>query len=219
MPSQYAIWIYIADSQNYSGWGLPYWAGPNLNIIGNVANPTNVLISGGNQWACSVGGPNTVTLQGVTAQCNTSGTLLPAGCFVCGPASTFTISKCKNYSCEGAVFEAYNGHMVIGDHTFAGSQNGMLFWGMSNGFIETGQGATYTLAQNPMTITGAVATASVSGIVQVTPGPVATWVNPGYALGSKFSCNLGGCIASSGTGINYFPGTVAGSVANGGVYA
>jgi hypothetical protein len=219
MPSQYGITIYIADSPSYAGWGIPYWAGPNLTIIGNVNSPQNVVIDGGNNWACAVGGPNTVTLQGVTAKCNTSGTLLPAGCFSCGSASSFYISKCRSLDCEGAVFEAYNGHMIVGDHTFAGSHCGYLFWGMSNGFIETAQGATYTFAQNPLNLTTANCYATMGGLVQVTPGPVATWVNPSFVFGSRYLSTNGGVIATPGLGINYFPGSVAGSTANGGVYA
>ena len=42
--------------------------------------------------------------------------------------------------------------------------------------------------------------------------------NPGNATGQRFFCFTNGTINSEGGGVNYFPGTSAGSQSNGGQY-
>jgi hypothetical protein len=45
-----------------------------------------------------------------------------------------------------------------------------------------------------------------------------TFVNPEQATGKRFLAQNGGIIDTNGGGANYFPGTVAGTVLNGGIY-
>ena len=122
------------------------------------------------------------------------------------------------------MFEAYGGHMYIGSHSFVGvSRN--LFWAMSNGFLELAPSPTiFTMVQNPLTLTagGCAVLATMGGLVQVNPSP-AGFSNPGFVQGPKYTANLGGVIATSGLGVNYFPGSVAGTpvsfdAVTGGVY-
>jgi hypothetical protein len=49
----------------------------------------------------------------------------------------------------------------------------------------------------------------MGGLVQINP-PAASWVHPEYIVGRRYYAFLGGIIATSGMGPNYFPGTVAG---------
>lgn len=60
----------------------------------------------------------------------------------------------------------------------------------------------------------AVAVAINGGAIVLAPGVVRT----GAALGKRYRVDTNGVINTSGAGINFFPGDVAGTVANGGVY-
>ena len=46
-----------------------------------------------------------------------------------------------------------------------------------------------------------------------------TFINPGNVTGPKYFATLNGVINTQGAGVNYFPGTAAGTTAQGGQYA
>jgi len=45
-----------------------------------------------------------------------------------------------------------------------------------------------------------------------------SYASPGNVTGPKYHAAMNGCIDSSGSGVNYYPGTVAGTLATGGQY-
>jgi hypothetical protein len=45
------------------------------------------------------------------------------------------------------------------------------------------------------------------------------FANPAQVTGKRYLSQDGGIISTNGGGANYFPGTAAGTTANGGVYA
>lgn len=214
-PSQYTITIHVADSLNYQGFYTPYWSGPNISIIGNVANPQNVLVTGQNTHACAVSGVNTVTIQGITVA-TTINAAGPGGGFISANGATLNVLNCRSNYVTGAVFEAYQANIAIGVHTFNGNCNEM-YWSFLNGLIQWIDGTTQTIAQ-AITVGTATCLALQGGAVSVPPSRF-TVVNPGLVTGKKYQASMNGTIGTSGGGINFFPGTVAGSIDSGGQYA
>lgn len=212
-PSQYIITIHVADSLNYQGFYTPYWSGPNIFVIGNNAAPQNVLVTGQNNHACVVSGVNTLTCQGLTVA-TTVNAAGPGGGFIASNGgSLFTNNTRSNY-CTGAVFEAYQANIAIGVHTFNGNC-GEMYWSYLNGLIAWGDGVAQNIAQ-AITV-GFCAYASQGGAISVPPSRL-VWGNPGFVTGSKYMAYMNGTIGTSGGGVNFFPGSVAGSVATGGQY-
>lgn len=212
-PSQYTITIHIADSLNYQGFYTPYWSGPNINVTGNVAAPQNVLITGQNNHAVEVVGVNTLYVEGVTVA-TTVNAAGPGGGFVSANGATLNTNNCRSNYVTGAVFESYQANIAIGIHTFNGNC-GEMYWSFLNGLIQWYDGTTQTIAQ-PITV-AQCALALQGGAISVPPSRF-TVVNPGYVTGQKYSAQMNGTIGTSGGGVNFFPGSVAGIVATGGQY-
>jgi K+-transporting ATPase A subunit len=58
-------------------------------------------------------------------------------------------------------------------------------------------------------------TASSNGIINSTYGSMSI---AGTMMGTKFTATLNGVVSTSGAGVGYFPGNVAGSLSSGGQY-
>lgn len=215
-PSQFTITIIIADDNRYPGAITPYWAGPNINVIGNVAAPQNVVITGQNNHAIALYGINTMIVQGVSVA-TTVGAQGPAAGFVAANAATMYVENCRSYYCQGAVFEAFGGNLSISTHTFAGNA-GELYWAVKNGNLSFYDGAKQQIIAGPITV-GNTALATQNGSILLPPGwPV--FVNPGNVTGRRYFSDGNGVIFVNGApaGINFFPGTAAGLTDHGGQY-
>ncbi|UEM11978.1 hypothetical protein J4G43_047315 [Bradyrhizobium barranii subsp. barranii] len=213
-PSQYTITIHLADSASYTGFSTPYWSGPNIKVTGNVANPQNVVVTGQNTHACIVSGVNTLTCEGITVA-TTNNAAGPGGGFIATNGATLFTNNTRSGYCTGAVFEAYQANVNIGVHTFTGNC-GEMYWSFLNGLISWNDGTTQTIA-NPITVGSACAYATQGGAISVPPSRF-TINNPGNVTGAKYYAGMNGTIGTSGGGVNFFPGTVAGTTQTGGQY-
>jgi hypothetical protein len=225
-PSQYGVNIHIADATyNESVLTSPITT-PAINIIGNVATPGNVII--GLSGACTfpklcglgVQGPNTMNVQGVTARSGTFATDNPGG-FIAVAGAVMNVSNTASLFAQGGVFEAFGGSTINfnGNHSFGANSSpstGSLFLGYQAGNI-------YVTGQIPITFTVAavVSVAEIAGAID--NGVVlfqlhhAIWAGS-TPTGTRYSAVMGGIIDTQGGGANYFPGTIAGTLASGGQY-
>src|SRR5262249_44757539 len=113
-PSQYSVNIHIADSLNYIGCSTPTWNGPHIEMIGNDANPQNVVITGQpNGHAVQLSGVNQMTVHGVTAT-TTVGAAGPAGGFVASNGASLNCYNTRSLYVYGAVFEAFQADINVG---------------------------------------------------------------------------------------------------------
>lgn len=216
-PSQYIITIHVADSQLYTTWLTPAYPGPNITIVGNPATPANVLVNGGAQHACLVRGINSVTVNGCKHQTNTSGTSGPAGCFIASGYASLAVLNSENGPCQGAVFEGSGGNVLVYSHRFGGNPCGEFFWAADNGTVSLVMNAVYTILGG-ISVTYATAYATTGGLIGISPN-LPVFVNGGMVSGQKYFADMGGIISVLGQGPNWMPGTIAGNVSNGGIYA
>lgn len=210
-PSQYTITIHVADG-TYGGVNSPSYGGPNLIITGNAVTPANVLISSGSSRCFQFNGPNTVTIQNLKVQ-NTAGPDQYA--FWATAGATIFTSNTESGAVAGQVFVASGGTVYPGNHKFSGNCDGFFYAGIG-GLVNLNTGVTYTISTG-ITVS-ATAQASQSGTLKVSSTPP-SFVNPGNVTGIRYQATLNGVIYTQGQGANFFPGTVAGSVSNGGQYA
>jgi hypothetical protein len=211
-PSQFAITIQILAG-TYGPAVTPLYAGP--NIIINGASESTVLLDGSTTGpAIAVQGPNTMTIQNLRGQ-NSA----PAGqspIFLAAAGATMSNFNTGSNGTNNAVIQAFGGTFIVGSHTFRGNC-GQLFLGNIGGHIQFQQSAVLTIA-NAITVSSSSAAAQDDGSIGV-PTPLSpTFVNPGNVTGTRFSATTNGVINTSGNGINYFPGTVAGGTSSGGQY-
>jgi hypothetical protein len=217
-PSQFFITIIIADSQFYTGFGTPPWVGPNIHVVGNVAAPAGVLVNGGDNHACVCNGVNYMTVEGIRVKTNypSAGGVIVGG-FIATNSALMAVDKCENDQCYGPVFEAFGARLIAGitAHKFDGNCHEAL-WAMNGGTVYGSDGCVMTIAK-PITVTNAFAYSAAGGQISISTGP--TFVNPSNVTGKKYYATLNGVVNTSGHGVNYFPGTVAGTVDTGGQYA
>ena len=215
-PSQYTITIQLADGTYNESVYTPNFPGPGLVINGHAGSPSNVLVTGANNaHTFAVNGPNSVTIQNLKV---TTGTGIgpPCGFIAQGSGASLITQNTVSGFCQYSVHEAYGPCFVsIGNHTYAGNfaQAYTSFFG---GFIGLAQYATYTIA-TPLTCSYWV-DCSANGTLEVPVPGAPTFVNPGNVTGTKWLAQYNGCIITQGSGVNYFPGNVAGFTSAGGQY-
>ncbi|CUT16066.1 hypothetical protein BF49_7146 [Bradyrhizobium sp.] len=107
------------------------------------------------------------------------------------------------------------GGVGIGNHKFT-ANTGYCFAAYRNGTINLGGGAVFTIT-TPIGVSQFAYVVS-GGQIEVPATGTPTFVNYGNVSGGKYFATLNGVINTQGAGINYFPGTVAGSTTAGGQY-
>ena len=192
----------------------------NVFLVGNHASPQNValngltsrsgVVQGGGNWGMdgfyitAGSGPNTgdemacITIQGGTFTPGNLwfGTATGAHCRVSGP------SYMPLQGCTWTIVGNALAHIVVG----------------RQGLLQTGTYAPNLpslVVNNPVAFSSFVS-ASELGVCQLI---YASITNPGYVSGAKFSAALNGVLNSNGAGVNYYPGSIAGSATSGGQYA
>jgi hypothetical protein len=211
-PSQFTITIQVAAGTYNESVSTPQSAGPSVIINGASAASVTVIASG--SLSCFVSqGPNFLTAQNVTVQCNPAG----VAAFLATTGSSMLTSNTASNAC-GYVFAASQGaSLAPGNHTFNSSCSSLYF---------AQAGASINLANATHTFSGAIAvTASalvLNGTITVlTTGsntPI-TFVNPNFVSGPKYLATLNGVINSESQGVNYFPGSAPGTTQTGGQYS
>jgi hypothetical protein len=210
-PSQYTITIQVAPGTYTETVATPYAAGPNVVISGSGVNSTIVTGPGNSTFVCQ--GPNTLTVAnlGVTNTGNTNNS-----CFVAQQGGVLTTNNTQSGSQPGAVFVGANGGTVFpGNHNINGNSN-TIFQAQYGGYVVVNN-STFTIL-GPISINAAFASAFGAGVVQINNVTPPVFVNTSYVNGPKFVAGVNGIVATNGLGINFFPGSVAGSTNNGGQY-
>jgi hypothetical protein len=174
----------------------------------------SVTVSSGNGSCFFVNGPNTLTVSNIVTQNNG---VAASGHYVASGATLYTIN-CESTGFAWMVFWAGSAAIVsAGSHTFNGSASG-LFFGAGTGTVYLQSAANYTFAV-ALAVSSGVAYANGGNIQVSTTGGVPTFTNPSFVSGPKYSAIFNGVIDAPGLGVNFFPGTVAGSTSTGGQYA
>ncbi len=213
-PSQYFITVHVADSQNYVGFSTPSKPGPPLYIRGNAANPAAVLVTGQNNHGVTVVGTgNNMTVFGVSSQ-TTANAAGPGACFVASSMANLTTIGCRSGYCPGAAFEAFQGNIAIGQHSFFGNC-GEMYWSALNGLISWYDGVSQTI-EKPINV-GYCALATQGGAISVPPSRL-SFPGYGWVAGTKYLAHMNGTIGTSAGGPDFFPGNIAGSLSMGGQY-
>src|ERR1035437_3641732 len=206
-PSQYAITIQIAAG-TYAHASTPGYDDPNLILIGASASTVLVAAATSMSTALGVTGPNTMTVQSLTGQNNSSSG--STAVFVASNGSTMLTLNTASNGSLGAIFQSDNASLSPGNHTFNGNAN-ELFYASFGGHIQLPQGTVYTIA-NAITVALATAVCGGDGSIGVPSPSAPTFVNPTYITGPKFYVAQAGGVVSSGAGTSYFPGSTAGTV-------
>jgi hypothetical protein len=211
-PSQFQITIHVAAGTYNEAVATPSYSGPSL-IIQGAGNATT-MINGGANHTLGLGGPNVMTVNDISV--TNSGAGGNYGGFVCGSNATMICNNTGSDVVTGGVFYASGGVISSNNHTYRGSSALLAVWSTYGGFITLN--GTHTFA-NPININdfisaGAGATAGTPGAGQ---GNV-VFVNPSYVTGKKFDANLNGVITALNLGVNFYPGTIAGTTESGGQY-
>jgi hypothetical protein len=217
------VTVNVADSQSYISVNLPASAGNgNVNWIGNSANPANVLITGTNRNAVAVGGVcNTMTGFKVT----TAGTMQDTGAGIHAQgAVTATFNNMEWGHCKGPQNFAYGGAYIRlgGPKRISGNGANHSYgrgcfidcqYGGKVDCVEVSPAQPLTLIGTPIYDTAFIA-ATMVGVVMFVYSTLT-----GGATGKKFDVQYNSVIGVGGGGINYLPGTIAGTQATGGEYA
>jgi hypothetical protein len=212
----FTVTIQVADGTYNESVTTPDVPGPALIINGDACAPSNVLVTGAaNSHTFNLLGLNKMTVQNLKVTASNSG---PQNCaFIAGTGSSLytknTVSGAVNY----AVFESYGPAAVIpGTHTFTGNST-FAFNAINGGFIPlSSTNGNFTIT-DAITVTS-FANAAAGGNIGLKAGAIPTFTNPGNVPGAKFGASLNGIINTQGQGVNYFPGTVAGTTSTGGQY-
>ncbi len=175
---------------------------------GNTATPANCIISPASGAAVTVAFGGQVTLSGISCASNNSDAIT-----VTDPGSLLILDRVRVNSFASAAIHATFGAMVDFSGaavTIAGGGAQALLADFA-GLIQL-QGATVTASGTP-NFSDAFATAADCGVINANAATL-----QGAATGPRYSAIVNGVINTNGGGPNVFPGNLAGSVSNGGVY-
>ncbi len=212
-PSQYAITIHAAAGDYNGTCQTPTWGGPHLYVIG-TAGAANCRLHTGNGYGFLCQGPgNWMDVTGFTAD-NTVPNYGQA-LFLCGTGSYMHCHGNASGNCGNGCFQVQgSGFMLVGNHTFNGNTFNPFYVNVQ-GYMFLDQSASFVIS-TPITVSQ---WANVGDLgILVAPSPPATFTNPAYVSGKKYSVALNGVIDAQSLGINYFPGNVAGTQSSGGQY-
>ncbi|WP_027523340.1 hypothetical protein [Bradyrhizobium sp. Ec3.3] len=212
-PSPFTMTIVIGAGTFTGGMITPFYLGPNI-VVQGAGSGSTIFDGGASNYACAVQGPNTMTVSGI--KCQSSSGPAGAALFSASYGATLTTNNTASGSCGGAVFQASrSGNVVVGNHTFSGNCYA-AFWSNYAGIMQWTQGVTLTISA-PITVSIAFAMAGAAGTMGV-PSPAPTFSGAGNVTGPKYTCGGAAGIDSGGNGVNYFPGSSAGSTNNSGYY-
>lgn len=191
---------------SYAGYAFVGVAGA-FTILGDTANPQNyILTSALSSVASNVTVTGcTSTATGYQMSASSGGTLNINTCRYAGAGATYCIAAELN----GSV-------MLTGVITFACNASAALY--ANGGAIGGVAGATTLAWTTNVTYSWAAAVSYHSGGVLILQS-VSVSVSGGVTVtGNRYEANINGDIYVAGAGVNFLPGTVAGTTANGGQY-
>jgi hypothetical protein len=210
-PSQYVITIHVAAGTYPESVKTPVYAGPALVIDGGNAATTMVnstSVNGGSGYhVIGVNGPNTMTIQNISATC-TSPSQNWAG-FVAGGGANL---QCINTGSDVImnVFYANGAYLNSNGHTYHGATVGGAFFLSINGNLTINGNQTFN---NPITVGASLD--AYGGSIAIAAQAPCNWVNASYVTGKKYEADANGVVGAGGTNL---PGTTAGTTSTGGQY-
>jgi hypothetical protein len=214
-PSQYQITIHVAAGTYTEAVSTPLYAGPSLIIDGGNAATTMVnstsVNAGAGYHVIAVQGPNVMTCQNISVTNTTSG---GNWCGFVGESNA--TMKCFNTGSDvmsGWIFYGNDGAVASNGHNYHGASIGGIALSIFGNVNVTGN---HTF-NNAINVAGQTMQAA-GGTCGVSPQNPATWINFSNVTGIKYSAYGNGVVTAQGLGVNYFPGTVPGSVSSGGQY-
>jgi hypothetical protein len=219
-PSVYTMTINVAAG-TYPEWvATPAFPGPATIIKGAGIGAT--FVTGANdQHTFMVLSANTLTVNDLMASTGTG--MGPPAAFAAGSGSSLITDRCKTGFCASGAHSVQGpGQIQVWNHTYSGNMafaamasfGGVIFMGSARG--PTGPVHAIT---NAVTVSYAWVSCTANGSLEVAGAPyLPTFSAPGFVSGYKYWASLNGVIETQGQGINYFPGTVAGSTVSGGQY-
>lgn len=207
----YAVTIQLAAG-TYSALGAavivdrPLVGGARLEILGNPAAPSDVVIVGGWPSALFSGGCR-VGLRHMRVESNAAGSLIQAleGADVYIDNIVFGATSRYHMEIDGGARLR-----IAGNYTIDGNA-ALAHMIVISGATVSGDNRTVTLTGTP----------SFGGaFVAVDAGIYAVWNQTwtGAATGKRYSATLNGIINTFGKGTSHFPGDIAGTIASGGQY-
>jgi hypothetical protein len=191
-------------------WTVPPLGG-DVVVEGDVATPSNTIISTTSENAVAIKCAMRLAVQSVELRTTTGGNCL----FAEGAGARIEIGAgvrfgaCAGYHCRAIS----NGYVKndTNDYTISGGAS-QHYASALGGVIEL-QGSTITLAGTPA-FSNAFAVATVAAVVSAYSVSFS-----GSATGARYDATMNGAIQSYGGGANFFPGDSAGSTGTGGQYA
>lgn len=216
-PSVYTMTINVAAGTYPEAVQVPLVLGPTVIIQG--AGITQTFVTGANNaHTFSVINQNRMVIHDL---CVSTGTGTGPPCaFSAGGGGKIITSNTASRGFIWYIFEAYGGYLTAGTHTFNAGSSAYTIWStFFGGFFSMAQNAVFTFA-GAFTITnsGASVIASANGTLEVPVPGAPTFPGAGFVAGMKYNISLNGCVVTQGSGVSYFPGTIAGIVGSGGVY-
>nr|WP_278434128.1 DUF2793 domain-containing protein [Brucella anthropi] len=206
VSAAYVITIQVGNG-SYAPFKLVGGAGTIIEVIGDVATPSNVTITGtgsDNVVAASVG--STLRVRGVKVSGG-------SGLIVATDRSNIEISSVEVGACSFYQLYAVNNSSIsVSDNLSVSGGARALFCASSNGVIYC--------SNRQVTIKNALSYSvgtcfSNNGSVILTGS---AWTGAAFVSGPRYLANITGLIYTEGGGANFIPGSSAGSVTTGGLY-
>jgi hypothetical protein len=185
--------------------------GKTINYAGVATNDGTVFLQGGAL-------PGIATIQNVTIASSQGASSLVTGIFV-QSASSLKIGSGVTF---GSNFSAHMLALNPGSIIFLAAS--LTISGNSpNGFFVNGGvirlfGGAISITFSAAVSIGVVADALNGGGLISLPSSLVTWVNPGNVTGQRYSVASNAIITTAGGGLNFIPGTIAGTTSSGGQY-
>lgn len=206
--------IYI---QVPSGQGMLYWEG-------NTASPANVTFVGTNRTACQVVGPGACNMAGFKYQSSGSNPGDPCcGLFTAWQVHLSTqnieFGQCSGYQMGNSRGSSWtpSGNLIISGGS---TGNPYAAAGFINCFFAASVETSPSIAPLYVSIPNAINIGTFVNCSQqgVTNFYWSSLTGAANVTGQRFNVAMNGVINTSGGGVNYYPGTVAGVQSSGGQY-
>jgi hypothetical protein len=211
------VGVQVANG-TYNGFSVPRGLISSWNFQGNSASPGSVMINA-STVGINAGRGITISENAAVVSGFSINSFYEAVVVI---GSTAQVSNCHfTGSPNAAAIGAYAGSEieVSGALNFTGTFNSAFFAGdgsiFRTGYLDAASGRTVTVTFSSATFTGAVVTIVRSGTGFLIPSQV-TW--SGTPTGKRFDALSNGTISSNGGGVNFIPGTIAGTTSTGGQY-
>lgn len=208
-PGPYPVNVHIMNGAGpYAGGMTPIYAGPSLHVIGEGINTRLSDI----RFCFLVQGPNNASISNLSV--TSPGPIGSGGTICAGNGASLLTDLIYAQACNGGVLQSTrNGTLVQGRANFYGSSYCLFYLNIGGTIDWTDQ---QQQVMNALSVT--VASCFAGGAQGGVPSTAPAWLNPGLVTGAKYAVGAGAVVEDQTAGNNWFPGTLAGGVSNGGVY-